>query len=83
MTTHATIRPASATGRITVDFAYDERAKDAVKALPGADFDGLSFTAGLMINSLPSLLQGNQDFSIDRPLVFLCLFLEIFVHGDG
>lgn len=52
--THATIRPAGA-GQMTIAFAYDEAAKDAVKALPGATFDGGKWTVPTL--ALP-LLKG-------------------------
>ena len=52
--THATIRPADP-GLCTVTFAYDAASKDAVKALPGATFDGSKWTVPTL--ALP-LLKG-------------------------
>lgn len=50
--THATITCHSATLAI-VEFAYDAATKDAVKALPGADFDGHAWLVPIL--HLPTL----------------------------
>lgn len=82
--THATIRPAARDGRITVDFAYDERANAAVKALPGADFDGQIWTVPTM--SLPALKSIFTTLTVDPAVLSdyyqrLRTMLEDFAAG--